>query len=514
MGMAVPGTGLGGANPLLEKLMGRAEESAKYAATQEGEFKASQEREAAARTAQQAALAPKREALKTELGNVPPEPQPVPVPQAPPGIQIDAKEMSETISLVTALAAIGGALTRQPLTAALNSFSAGVHGFVQGKQQVFDDNLKTFNANLKKAHDENDAVWKKYKAAQEKHGTDIAGLQAELQLIAAETQNPIDMELAKRGDLVSLMKMHESTNNNFNKVLEHAAQMQQRADIAAQASADRRAIATQASLDRQAARLAKNAGDGGVAGASPGGVSQKYTADPEYKKQVDFWAKQIAMGGALPARFAQSVGKQFASDVNLAAPSFGTAEDLTANRVTMRKTMAEAQKLGTQSASVSIANKELERFIPLAEAAIDKVPRTGFKPINKLIQLGEAQWSPEQKELAVANRAIINAYSQLIQRGAPTVHSLTEAKELLETADSPGVYKAALQQLVREGKAAEEGLVDAHEGLLKNVKRMGSRMGEGKGDGAKSFASEAEAAAAGLTPGTKITIGGVPGTWH
>ena len=147
---------------------------------------------------------------------------------------------------------------------------------------------------------------------------------------------------------------------------------------------------------------------------------------------------------------------------------------MAANKLTIRQLTAEAQKLGTQSASVAIANKELQRFIPLAEKAIDAVPRTQWKPINKLIQAGENTWSPEQKRLVIANRSVQNAFSQLIQRGAPTVHSLTEAEKLLDSADSPAVYKAGMDQLRQEGIQADAGLQDAYEDLQARVKKMGS----------------------------------------
>lgn len=268
-GITIPGTGLdAGPKGIIQQLMKRADESAAYTAGAEGEIKASQAREAAARQAQGAALGPKRAELKSKLAETPKAPEFAAQPEAPHDFGIDPKEMNETLSLVTALAAVGGLLTRQPLTAALNNFAQGIHGFVQGKQEVFKNELKSFEANLKKSNAENETIWRKYKAAQDKYGTDIQALQNEISVIAAETQNPIDMELAKRGDIVSLMKLHEQTNNNYNKVLETTArfmqqaedkrlQREQQAATAAQASADRRAAMQIAHEDRVAAEAGR-----------------------------------------------------------------------------------------------------------------------------------------------------------------------------------------------------------------------------------------------------------------
>lgn len=269
-GVTIPGTQLGGdAKSIIGQMQARAQEQDKYAQGAERDFGASREREAAARQAQAAAVGPARQKLKAELGKSPELPAMKDTPPSPGDFGIDPKQMNETLSLVTALAAVGGLLTRQPLTAALNNFSAGIHGFVQGKQQVFADNLKSFDANLKKSNAENDTIWKKYKAAKDKHGTDLQALQNEISIIAAETQNPIDMEMAKRGDIVSLMKLHEQTNNNYNKVLEQTGKFLQQAEDkrmqretamaqAGMASSDRRYAADLAHQDRMSAEGGRN----------------------------------------------------------------------------------------------------------------------------------------------------------------------------------------------------------------------------------------------------------------
>jgi hypothetical protein len=117
---------------------------------------------------------------------------------------------------------------------------------------------------------------------------------------------------------------------------------------------------------------------------------------------------------------------------------------------------AGERTLGTREANLGVAVAELERFIPLAERAADAVPRTNFVPINRLIQLGENQWSPQQAAFNAANRSVINAFSQVASRGAPTVHNTEEAEKMLNTAQTPDQYKATVRQLMREAKEAEK----------------------------------------------------------
>ena len=224
-----PGTGLGGTDPILRKILSQGDAMRAQSAQSQDDLKASQERQDAAMNAQAAALAPKRAELKAKLEQTPQAPELKDVNATPPKPGFDPKEMYESLSLITALAALGGALTKQPLTAALNNFSAGVHGMVQGNEQAYQDNLKEFDANIRKAKEENDTIWKKYQAAKDKYGNDIQGLQNELSVIAAETQNPIAVELANQGRIVDLMKLQETQNNNYEKVLEQVSRIKEAA---------------------------------------------------------------------------------------------------------------------------------------------------------------------------------------------------------------------------------------------------------------------------------------------
>jgi hypothetical protein len=50
---------------------------------------------------------------------------------------------------------------------------------------------------------------------------------------------------------------------------------------------------------------------------------------------------------------------------------------------------------------------------------------------------------------------------------------------MLDTAESPAVYKQGLRSLADEGVQAELGLKDAHEALIKRVREMGDQPSGG-----------------------------------
>jgi hypothetical protein len=457
-GIQIPGASLGGdAKSIIGQLQKRADESAGYYAGKEKEFSESREREGAARQAQAGALAPARAKLKAELGNAPSAPETKPVPEAPSGPAFKPEEMQETLSLITALAAVGGLLSRQPLTAALSNFSAGVHGYVQGKQDVFKNELKSFDANLKKANAENDAVWKKYKAAQDKHGTDIQALQNEIAVIAAETQNPIDIELAKRGDIVSLMKMHEQTNNNYNKVLEKTAQFMQQAEGRKQASEDKRMMAGMASADR------------------------RYAADL-----------------ASTDRRAAEEGR-----TARAAQSDATRRDIALQRIDAARSKGEKGGLkGKQLDSFVHNTANIEAIDQLVQSLADNPDAVGFKTLIPGIALNRADPDGTPVRASIANLT-----SMTIKDRAGTAQTAQEMKNVAPF-------------IPRDGDDYDT-VVTKLRGMQREMKRMNDTIQSVTGGGAgapagapRSFATEAEATAAGVAPGTKVIIGGVPGTWH
>lgn len=224
----VPGIGMGGADPVMRKILSRGDQMQADAKNADAQLQASYAKTDELRKAQATALAPSQAALKDKVQQGAPVPAPaLPSPEAPKPPQLNPQEMRDTLGLIVALASIGGALTRHPLTAALNNFAAGADGVMKGQADVYSKELKEFEANFKKAKEENDRIWQRYQAAQTKYGADIRGLQEELRIIAAETQSPIDMELAHQTRIIDLYNLHEKADANYNKVLETIERMKE-----------------------------------------------------------------------------------------------------------------------------------------------------------------------------------------------------------------------------------------------------------------------------------------------
>ncbi len=350
----IPGSG---GDPIMQQLLARAKKGDEMATTAQTDLKASQAREEAARAAQQQALAPARDKMKTALQQGSPSAPDFPkMPEAPKNISMDPKEFGETLSTITALAAISGALTRAPLTAALNAFSEGVKGYVQGKKEVFDENFKLFNQKIADARTENEATWRKYEAARNKHKDDIQALQNEMTIIAAETQNPIALELAQQGRVKDFYDLQMKANSQVEKVLGDVARYQESKRAHDQAHADR-----------------KEAKAGAASLMSP--------------EAIDDAATQFRITGVIPSAFRDTNSRAMVQ--NRAAEQRReqgkTAEDELGGRADVKAAQSALTQVTKDLASIQPFKKMLDKNADIAVDLAQKVIATDARVANKSI---------------------------------------------------------------------------------------------------------------------------------
>lgn len=196
----------------------------------------------------------------------------------------------------------------------------------------------------------------------------------------------------------------------------------------------------------------------------------KATQAPLPEDAVNFVADQIIRGnsqaGAGLARNQVAKAQIITAYTRLARQRGMDPGDVNAAINEFQGLQQASRTLGARSANIDVAAEELAQFILPAEKASAAVPRTNFVPINRLIQLGEAQWSPEQAAFVAANRSVINAFAALASRGVPTVHGTEEAEKMLSTAQTHEQYKAVLKQLWTEAQAA----IEATKNVRKHVR--------------------------------------------
>lgn len=400
-------------------------------------------------------LAPMEKSMTAALGEPYPERKKVEIPQFKPEPVIDAKDYEKLSYGLIAMAMIGGVASKGKWLEVGDALNGALSGYLKGNQEVAAKRYRDYEEGFKGAMAKEAQANKEFTDILSDKKMRIADQISQYRIVAAKYDRQDALVAAQSRSLDAMWRSIESRKTAMTRLEESHQRATEAMNLRRELSGKK---------------------DSGAAG-----LSERYSSDPQYKKNVDYWANYVQQGNSLPPRFAQSgAGKVMMPDILQVVPTLGGGNpaDMAANKISLREMTAEAQKIGTQSASVAIANKELARFSPVAQEASDNVPRSAWRPLNQLLQAGENTWSPEQKKLVIANRAVTTAYAQLIQRGAPTVHSSEEAEKILLTADSPKVYKAALEQLKVEGEQAELGLKDVHDDLRKRIQDMGKGGGK------------------------------------
>lgn len=133
-------------------------------------------------------------------------------------------------------------------------------------------------------------------------------------------------------------------------------------------------------------------------------------------------------------------------------------KDITPEMMAHREAEWEGRKagqraLGTAETRMALPAVESQQAIKLARGVIERVPRTSFLPMNRLVEGYQNQTlDPDQRELFARNQAVVNTYSAVMARGAAitTDSSRHRADELLQTAFDPKSYNRVLDTLEQE----------------------------------------------------------------
>ena len=126
---------------------------------------------------------------------------------------------------------------------------------------------------------------------------------------------------------------------------------------------------------------------------------------------------------------------------------------------------AEARTAGVREANLGLILRATEAAIPAALQASDAVDRTGWVPLNKIIQKGQVATSnPELKRFGMANLQLAEHWARAMNpTGVMRESDRDKALEFLGTADSKSTYQAAVNQLhtqiVRERDAVRSSPV-------------------------------------------------------
>ena len=241
--------------------------------------------------------------------------------------QISPEQTKEAFTTFLTFAMLGGALTRQPMLAAMNSMTAAMKGWQEGDTARTKAELESFDRNFKIAQAKRSGQIEERKAAYEKYKGDIQGLELAEKQIALKYEDQIAAELARKGDFNALSKHYDVLAKNYETAIHHANQVEQQ---------NRRLAETEKrDQQRHQQMMAKLSSGGGEKALSPyGKVAQDEGLKPgtqQYQdrvKQLEGEKAAAGKGGAVNTRLAYSIAENFgqatADLVNVATVPEGT----------------------------------------------------------------------------------------------------------------------------------------------------------------------------------------------
>jgi hypothetical protein len=209
---------------------------------------------------------------------------------------------------------------------------------------------------------------------------------------------------------------------------------------------------------------ARTAGTNVKKGATPG----ERLVDARNPPGAGFTGASQALLAALASK-GVSLPSGFRSQAQMAATLAGLiqkfpdktpdqiADGIATGQINFGAEKKETTTAAGQAGRVAVAVNELSTFGDQVLEASNAIPRGSFIPLNKLIQMTDAQLSdPALINLKTKMQALNNAYDQLAARGGTDAEKRAHIAKLFQTATGPEGVAALVKAVKDEGAAAEE----------------------------------------------------------
>lgn len=392
------------------------------------------------------------------------------------------EEVKEAFSTFMIFALLGGALTRQPMQAAMNNMTAAMQGWMAGDVKAAKQNLEEFDRNFKIATAKRTGQIEERKAAHEKYKGDIEALQLEEKQIALKYQDEIAAELARKGDMMGLGKHYDVLAKNYETSIGHAQRVEYQArQLAEKEKADQMrhddAVARQkeqekrdqnrhdemmAQLKEKQREFDKKESDKGAGGAKANSPFGKLAVDeglkpgtPEFQARVK--ELEASKGAGKIGSRERAAATNLVSAANEAAINISNLAELSQGSPLFANKLANVEDKGSLLGGVSqfaarrLSTQDQQMYSKIIDAlsgSLTKIQNgTGYasdSTAGKIKQLQSVITAKEGATNAVAYQALAEA-NQIFIRGL---------ESLMTNAALNPEQKALLKRNIREAAEA------------------------------------------------------------
>jgi hypothetical protein len=392
---------------------------------------------------QRGQLAPFRQAAMQSASQ--PIPQPPEQKQAPkPPTAEDAQQQTwqhEWLTAAMFLGALGGALTRRPLTNSLAAFTGMVEGYNEGNKQKFDQSMKTWEAENKRVLEANNAANKAYDQILKSRELDFEQKKVMLQLKAMELKDDAMAQAAVTGHQIDIAKL-------FDTRVKYGADLQ-----SAQTRRDEE--------QQQRAVQWVNSNEG----------QQRAKAIAEYRLAPPSTLGRTGYQGALNTALMDKV-LEVNPDYNVNQFKAEGIRQTTPAAAERAGAMSRERTLGAATANTELNINKAGPVVEIAAEAANAVPATAFKRINELYQAAQEEigdpairrFKLANEELAMIYAAVLNPRSNVV-----TVSAQEHARKLISASDSPEAYQTVLENIKRLAEREAQVVRETREGKVSPI---------------------------------------------
>lgn len=360
------------------------------------------------------ALAPLRQDLqKANAQPLPQAPQtqkPPPVPKPDDAQQQNGNQMWLTAAMF--LGVLSGAMTRNHATNALAAFSGTLQGVEQGRRDLFEQNMKTWEAENKKIVEANKEANDTYLRILKSRELDFEQKAQAIQIAAARYDDQIASQLAEAKNFEALAKSHDEQVKYREQLVKATKETKQELN------------------QREFERWKKDEGE-----AKAQLIAQGKTP----------WPSTVSPRGGDIGRMENDWLLKRVQEIKPGASSL----DFVRQR---QLTASEAQVTGRAAASIQLVMRQVQPTIENAARAAQAVPATAFPKINEYLQTGaSALGDPALRNFQLANLELAERLANAMnpRQNVTSVTIQNRALEYLRTADSPEAYQVVLSNIAR-----------------------------------------------------------------
>lgn len=405
------------------------------------------------------------------------------LPEAPRHLPMSQQEMGDFMSTMFAFAAIGGAMTRTPMTTALNAFSSAMKGLQEGDAEKFKRDSAAFKQNMDAAVAKNQQAHQEYTDAWSKNKNSMGNLMQEWQLIAT-----------KYNDTVGLATLQMKDASEMLKHIENGARLDMQMK-----KADQQFAISMAKMDQQQRQFdqrmaAQNGGNGG--GLAP--------------QAIDMLAREAIKDKGVLANLGRGVqgAKDLRAITNRMAEIMESegGPGMAQRRQEFRADSNSLNKLTMSYDAITAFEQTAVRNGEMLKQLANKVDATGVPVVEKWIRAGrQATGDPDVAQFNAQLQVYRTEAARILTNPNLTGQLTDSARKEVEAFMGPG---ASAKQITGTVDLLTRDFDNRKKTLEKQMEDIRDRMTTGTGAGAPQRRAGDKPAAAPAGPAVGTEQGG------